>query len=50
MRSNFMSRKSEKCFEEKKLAVLEYLSGRTGCTRFAREHDVRITIPSAFNV
>lgn len=35
-----MSRKSEKSYEEKKRAVLEYLSGRTSCTRLAREHNV----------
>jgi transposase len=40
MRSKFMSRKSEKSYEEKMQAVLAYLSGKSGCSQLAREHDV----------
>lgn len=35
-----MSRKSEKSYEEKMQAVLAYLSGKSGCSQLAREHDV----------
>jgi transposase len=35
-----MSRISEKSYEEKMQAVAAFLSGRTGCTQLAREHDV----------